>query len=69
MLHHISGQAEITHLHQLPLTHQDVPRCQVSVDTLQHACHNATLHNIPRVTRQKTDNRSYISGGEEVHGL
>lgn len=35
VLRQVSGQTEVTDLDQLPLTDQDVPCCQVSVDTLR----------------------------------
>lgn len=35
----VSGQTKITDLQQLPLTDQDVPGCQVSVDTLRDTQH------------------------------
>lgn len=34
VVHDVSGQTKVTDLHQLPLTDQHVPGCQVTMDTL-----------------------------------
>lgn len=67
MLLEVSGQTEVTNLHQLVVTDQDVPRCQVSVDTLRDkwTCQkiNQALSSHPLM------NDPHLFGGQEVHGL
>lgn len=42
----VPGQSEVTHLHQLPFTHQHVPGSQVPVHTLGHAKENMLHENM-----------------------
>ncbi len=82
ILHQISGQTKVTDLHQLPLTDQNIPCCQVSVDTLQDTQHvnTQTQHvntqtqcmNMSKTDKLKErclDRWSYVLFREEVHGL
>lgn len=67
MLVEVSGQIEVTNLHHLIFTDQDVPRCQISVNTLRDkwTCRKINQTHISPLLM----NDPHLSGGQEVHGL